>query len=181
MKQIFLTLGLVVASLATIPLVFSDDDLHEYRQQSLGVPTVTNPAYQEECGSCHIAYPPGLLSSASWKKLMDNLDNHFGDNAELSADIHKQISDFLSKNNADTSDYRRSRKFLRGIDSNNAPLRITETPYFKREHHEIPNRLVKNNDKVRSFSNCNACHAKAEQGLFDEHRVRIPGYGRWDD
>lgn len=32
-----------------------------------------------------------------------------------------------------------------------------------------------------SFSNCNACHQGAEAGVYNEHRVRIPGVGRWDD
>ncbi|MEQ1807816.1 MAG: cytochrome C, partial [Burkholderiaceae bacterium] len=31
------------------------------------------PRYTEECGSCHSAYPPGLLPVASWQLLMDNL------------------------------------------------------------------------------------------------------------
>jgi len=32
-----------------------------------------------------------------------------------------------------------------------------------------------------SFSNRNACHQGAEAGVYNEHRVRIPGVGRWDD
>ena len=36
-----------------------------------------NPTYAEECGSCHLAYPPGLLPAASWAKLMAGLRQHF--------------------------------------------------------------------------------------------------------
>ena len=49
------------------------------------------------------------------------------------------------------------------------------------EHNEIPARFVTANPKVNSFSQCDACHIDAEQGSFNEHDVRIPGYGRWDD
>ena len=62
-----------------------------------------------------------------------------------------------------------------------APLRITELPYFVHEHDEIPARLIADNDKVESLSQCNACHRGAERGQFDEDDVVIPGFGRWDD
>ena len=170
----------------TLPVVWGDDDFHwgeieEYKHRSNDVTAVTNPAYKEECGSCHLAYPPGLLPARSWRKVMLELESHFGDNAELDAETHQSITEFLLTNSADKSEYRRSKKFSRSINYNDAPVRISETPYFKHEHDEIPARLVTTNSKVNSFSQCDACHAKAEQGSFNEHDVRIPGYGRWDD
>ena len=63
----------------------------------------------------------------------------------------------------------------------NPPLRISETDYFRGQHHEIPAKMVVGNPDVGGFSRCEACHRGAEQGDFDEHGVRIPGYGRWDD
>lgn len=170
----------------TLPVVWGDDDfrwgeMKEYKHKTNGVLAVTDPVYKEECGSCHIAYPPGLLPARSWDKVMLELENHFGDNAELDVEIQKFITRLLLTNSADKSDYRRSKKFSRSINFNNVPVRISETPYFKHEHDEIPARYVTSNPKVNSFSQCDACHAEAEQGLFNEHDVRIPGYGRWDD
>ncbi|MCW9012309.1 MAG: diheme cytochrome c [Gammaproteobacteria bacterium] len=178
---IIFTVGFV-----SLPVVFSDNDfrwgeLEEYKHKSTGVANISNPVYKEECGSCHMAYPPGLLPASSWTKMMSGLEDHFGDNAELDADTHKAISEYLLTNSADKSDYRRSSKFNRSIKAEDAPLRISELPYFKHEHDEIPDRMVKGNTKVTSFSHCNACHTKAEQGSFNEHDIRIPGYGRWDD
>jgi len=112
---------------------------------------------------------------------MSGLEDHFGDNAELDAETEKSITDLLLVNSADRSDYRRARKFNRSIQYNDAPLRISETPYFRHEHDEIPDRMVTGNPEVKSFSHCNACHSRAEQGSFNEHDIRIPGYGRWDD
>ena len=131
----------------TLPVVWGDDDFHwgeieEYKHRSNDVTAVTNPAYKEECGSCHLAYPPGLLPARSWRKVMLELESHFGDNAELDAETHQSITEFLLTNSADKSEYRRSKKFSRSINYNDAPVRISETPYFKHEHDEIPARLV---------------------------------------
>jgi len=171
---------IITAFVAMVPVVFSDDR-REYRQRSVGVAPVSSPTYEEECSSCHMAYPPGLLPARSWKKVMAGLETHFGDNAELDEETFKNISDFLISNSADTSDYRRSRKIMRSLNSDDTPIRISETPYIKHEHDEIPDKLIKHNKKVNSLANCNACHSKAEQGLYSEHGVNIPGFGRWDD
>ena len=112
---------------------------------------------------------------------MTELENHFGDNAEIDTETHQSITHFLLTNSAEKSDYRRSIKFSRSININDVPTRITQTPYFKHEHDEIPFRFVTTNPKVNSFSQCDACHTKAEQGSFNEHDVYIPGYGHWDD
>jgi len=185
MKGILITSGIIlVLGLTSIPLVWSDDDHHEWKEygrRSTGVALLANPVYNEECGSCHMAYPPGLLPAASWQRVMASLEDHFGDNAELDATIHAEISAFLDSNSADKSNYRRSRRFAAIEGTGNVHMRITETPYFKHEHDEIPARLVTDNKKVISFSNCNACHRKAEQASFRERDIVIPGYGRWDD
>lgn len=167
----------------SLPVVFSDNNFEweEHERHESGVANASHPLYKEECGSCHMAYPPGLLSSASWTGLMNGLDDHFGDNAEIDAQTNKTITEFLTTNSADNSDYRRSRKFVQGVKADNPPLRISETPYFKRKHDEIPAKVFKGNSKLSGFSQCNSCHKGAEKGMFDEDNVEIPGYGRWDD
>lgn len=177
-SAIIFTVGIV-----TLPVVFSDNSFekHEAEYGDKSVASVSHPLYREECGSCHMAYPPALLSTASWTAIMNGLADHFGDNAELDAQTHKAISEFLTGNSADNSNYRRSRKFMQGIDANTPPLRISETPYFKRKHDEIPQSMLSNNSEVSSFSQCNNCHQGAQKGMFDDDNVKIPGYGRWDD
>ena len=32
--------------------------------------------YLDECGACHLAYPPGLLPEPSWRLLLAHLDDH---------------------------------------------------------------------------------------------------------
>ena len=124
--------------------------------------------YGSECGGCHIAYPPDMLPAAAWHQLMLNLDDHFGDNAELDDAATAEIDAFLTR-------YSDQRPVASG------PVRITQTRWFRAQHHEIPVRMVTNNPGVQDFSRCDACHTRAGQGSFNEHDVRIPGYGRWDD
>ena len=179
-NPVTISLLILTAGILMVPVVFSDD-LREYRQRSVGVAPVHSAIYKEECASCHMAYPPGLLPARSWKKIMAGLETHFGDNAELDMESTKIISEFLLTNSADDSRYRRSRKIMRSLHDNETPIRISETPYIRYKHDEIPDRLIKLNKKVNSLANCNACHSKAEQGLYSENGVNIPGYGRWDD
>ena len=61
------------------------------------LPFPANPKWGEECGSCHVAYPPQLLTQSDWKKLMEGLDKHFGDNAVLDPKDNKEILDFLQR------------------------------------------------------------------------------------
>lgn len=142
------------------------------------VQPVDNAAWKEECGSCHLAYQPGLLPTRSWEKLMDEkaLADHFGEDASLDADTLKELRAYALANAADKSWHKRSRKIALATEGGEAPLRIVEVRYIKRKHHEIPEKMVKGNKDVKSLSYCNACHTKAEEGIYDEDTVDIPNY-----
>lgn len=140
-----------------------------------------DPVYQAECGSCHLAYPPGLLPGASWQRIMTRLEDHFGDNAALDASTAGHIGRFLQASAADASGWGRSARIAGSLSGREPPMRITDTAYFKHHHEEIPNRLVATNPDVGSYSRCDACHQGASRGDFDEHAVRIPGLGPWHD
>lgn len=160
-----------------------DDDRRGSRSLQLRpeIPPASLSLYQEECGACHLAYPPALLPAASWERMLGSLDDHFGENAELDGQTLAELRTYLLAESADRTYAWLARKMQRGSNSDAAPLRITELPYFRHEHDEIPMRLVKDNPKVGSFSRCEACHQDAAQGMFDEHKVHIAGFGRWDD
>jgi hypothetical protein len=136
--------------------------------------------YQQECDDCHMAYPPAMLPAASWRAVMDSLADHFGDNAELDAATVAEINAFLERHGAGNGRGEYSNRMYRATQGK-TPLRITETDYFIGQHHEIPRKMVADNPGIQRFSHCEACPTRATDGLFDEHAVRIPGYGRWDD
>jgi hypothetical protein len=169
--------GLVAAASVTL----ADDDDRSSRSRGPDVAPVTDALYAQECGSCHMAYPPGLLPARSWQRLMDSLADHFGDNAELPQQDAAAISRYLAGNAADRSNYPRSMRIAASLSPAEAPLRITEIPYLAHEHNEIPPRLIVGNPKVISLSQCQACHTQAEAGSFREREIYIPGYGPLDD
>lgn len=121
------------------------------------------PKYQQECGSCHVAYPPGMLPADSWQRLMDNLPRHFGTDASLDPATVGELSKWLALHAATSRRY--------GV----APPqdRITRSEWFQRKHREVPADAWKR-AAVKSPANCAACHTRAEQGDFDDDAVRIP-------
>lgn len=129
------------------------------------LPARTDPAWQEECGSCHIAYPPSLLAAGDWRAVMQGLDSHYGVNAGLDEATRGRIAAFLEANAA------HGRK---GMSAPN--LRITQTGWFLHEHDEVPAR-VWSDPQVKGAANCAACHRYAQQGRFDEHAIRLPVAG----
>ena len=137
------------------------------------MPKLAHKNWQQECASCHIAYSPALLPRASWKKLMADLDNHFGENASLDPVTQADILRFLEINAADTGSSPIGRRVMKGMNAKDAPLRITETRWFVREHDDVA-RSTWSRKSVGSAANCAACHQKADQGRFDEHAIRIP-------
>ena len=175
------------SSLLFSATVYGDDDddhgwgMSWFKKSKLDVAPVNNQAYRDECGSCHFAYQPGLLPEKSWRKMMVGLENHFGDNAELDAETQNSLLDYLVINSADKSNYKRSKRIMGSLRQGEIPLRVSDTLYFKRKHDEIPLRYVADNKDVGSYSNCAACHAKADTGSYDEDEINIPGVGRWED
>jgi nitrate/TMAO reductase-like tetraheme cytochrome c subunit len=121
------------------------------------------PAHQQECSSCHVAYPPGLLPAASWQHLMANLGKHFGTDASLDAASTQEISAWLQAH-AGTG--------RRGGEEGPQD-RISKTNWFVRKHDEVSSATWKR-ASIGSAANCSACHAGAAQGNFNEHEVRIP-------
>lgn len=176
-------LGLGLWGLTTAQVQAGRSDGYEAEDAEAGRPGrnvagAVDPRYAEECGACHLAYPAKLLPGDHWRAIMSQLDDHFGENAELGAQAQAQITAYLVRHAADNGDYQGRRYLARG---SSASLRISEQPFFRREHDEIPVRLVKGNEQVGSFSRCDACHQDAAKGNFDEERIQIPGRGRWDD
>jgi len=134
----------------------------------IALPADTPPVYIKECGDCHVAFPPMLLSAEDWKNVMGNLEKHYGDNAGISDKMRQEITDFLVRN-ADTD----GRSF--GANAIGRPLpKLTRASWFRDAHRKITNTLW-TGPKVGSPSNCGACHMQAEQGSFEKNEIRMPG------
>jgi hypothetical protein len=133
---------------------------------------VNNPSYIEECGACHFTYQPELLPSGSWDKILDGLEDHFGEVIELDPDSKKVISEYLKTNAAERSSVKRAIKIMKSL-GNETPLRVTQIPYIQRKHHEVSPEVLER-DSIGSLSNCSACHPTAEKGIYEDDYVVIP-------
>lgn len=138
----------------------------ERRSEPLGA------AYVEECGSCHVAFPPGLLGRDSWRAVMAGLEKHFGSDASLEAARTAEIGAWL-----ETRAGRRDE-----VDRAGQPLlRISQTRWFQREHrdgHDGITAGVWQSEAVKTPANCAACHRDAAAGDYSERNIRIPALAR---
>ncbi len=107
--------------------------------------------WRQECGSCHVPYPPRMLSAENWQSIMNGLDKHFGANAVLDAGDTRKILGFLEQNAGSGNRY------------SAATLRISDTPWFKHEHRVLSPKEWSHPD-VKSRSNCSACHGPSVLG-----------------
>lgn len=192
-KKLFTLLIAGVLSVGAIGLALADDDEEGENEgmerggrmeSRMPIRAVTDPTYNKECGSCHMAYQPGLLPPRAWAQIMTPaaLSNHYGDDASLSEDLRKQISTVLGIDSPDLA--LQGNPFNQGAgDTASAGTlpRISTTASFRHEHGRIPARLIKGNADVGSLSNCNACHRGAADGDYNERSINIPGYGGWRD
>ena len=151
------------ATAALVAALLSALSLAPARADSARMPAAVPKAYMQECGACHIAYPPGLLPARSWQRLMAGLDAHFGSDAALDPDTAQPLSQWLQANAA-TSRKRRTEP---------PQDRITRADWFVREHRRI-DPAVWSHPGVKSAANCAACHPGAERGDFDDDDLRTP-------
>ena len=166
----------VLSAVGTLSLLaFSLPSGGQARGDSGGdvMPRLTHKAWQQECASCHLAYSPALLPKSSWRRMMGGLEQHFGENASLDPVTQADILRFLEANAADSGTSRMGNKVMQRMDAKAAPLRITETRWFVKQHDEVP-RTTWTRKSVGSAANCAACHRQAEKGVFDEDTVSIP-------
>ncbi|WP_332813144.1 diheme cytochrome c [Ramlibacter sp.] len=133
------------------------------RADSRPMPAQVPPAYPAECGSCHLAFPPGALPARSWLRMMSGLDDHYGTDASLDAATVQQLSGWLADN---AGSWKRVRE--------QPPQdRITRSEWFERKHRRIEPAAWKL-PSIKSAANCAACHGRAEQGRFDDDHLRVP-------
>jgi hypothetical protein len=137
-------------------------------------PMPVGKLYLEECGSCHTAYAPGLLPARSWKKMLAELESHFGEDASLDDSQRATLEKTLPALAADApGGSELMRRIASGISAREAPQRISGSPFFKYMHDEVPSSFWKR-PKIGGSANCGACHPRANEGRYYEREVSIP-------
>jgi hypothetical protein len=133
-------------------------------------------SYRTECGSCHLPYPPHLLSAegafsgAGWRTIMAGLRNHFGENAEVEESVHRRIEQYLVDHAASSN---------RRFGSRSNPPRLTTTLWFRRNHGSMKSYYT--NPRVASPAECSACHPRAQHWHYAKEDVVLPQQPRMQE
>lgn len=155
-------------------------NVQSVRAEGIQIPADAKDVVQDEitrteCGDCHMAFPPYRLTKNAWRKIMGNLENHFGENAALDPETVKHIEGYLVEHAIDSKDsipvkMRLAAWKKKGIVD---AIRITELPEWTRHHtaKEKYKRMSADVGYTRG-SNCIKCHKGAEKGYYEE----FPGY-----
>lgn len=157
MKKTMLVLGAALIFTFGVPILMAHADDHEREGEERegggrASMVVTDPVVKKECSDCHIAYPPAFLPSNTWRAIMENLPNHFGEDASLDAATRARIETYLVQNSP------------RGGAA--SPLRISEQRWFTGEHRGDIARWSRGT--ATSWSKCEACHRGIGQGGFSD-------------
>lgn len=115
-------------------------------------PVIKDKTVLTECTECHMAFPPETLSTVAWKKIIGNLEDHFGEDASLDAATTAQILDFHLKNSNDVTNVRASKKWRMSTPA----MRIVDANRFIKKHKGCEAAWV--HKDVGSKANCIACH-----------------------
>jgi len=136
-----------------------------------------NAAYVKECGSCHMAYSPQLLPAASWRKLVTELDHHFGENASLDDAASTAIAGYLAANAADGASSSEARAIMSSLTADATPLRITQVPYIAGLHAAVLDPRWHGNPHPKTLAQCTVCHYDAQHGDFVSRKFSVSDEG----
>ena len=168
---------LVATGFAGSSALASHERFHKESKDSKGgFFAATDPTYVKECGSCHFAYSPGLLPARSWELHMERLEKHFGEVVTLQPATRDTVRRYLVENAADRSPYEGSEYFMSKVKADATPYRFMDVPLYREMHRIILEVIsIKTKVKVRTLTNCNACHQFAADGSFANSEMFIPG------
>ena len=152
---------------------FRADSLDARAGAPAAAPLAQDAAWTSECSGCHLAYHPSLLPARSWRVLLAQGQDHFGEELALEARTASHLADFAARHAAEAHESPAAWKIATTTPVAMAPLRITDTPFWKRRHA----RLQPSTWKAVHASECNACHRDAEAGTFSPRAIRVGTQG----
>jgi cytochrome b len=134
----------------------------------VGPALATDGQWQHECGSCHLAFHPSLLPARSWQAMLEQQD-HFGEDLALDAGVAASLSSYARAHSAEHVETAAAWKIASRTPAESAPLRITETPYWKVRHADVTDADWQRVKKIE----CAGCHLDAELGTFEPGAIHI--------
>ncbi len=167
-----LPLLLIAAAVLYFRPAYTQDSEHPYRPFT-GPALPQDATWREECSACHLAFHPSLLPARSWQRMFDGQADHFGEDLALADATVAHLRRFAAANAAERGADEAAWRIGHSLAPDAAPLRITDTPYWRAKHREIA-AAVWRRPNVRSKANCAACHRDAQAGTFNDAAMAIP-------
>jgi cytochrome b len=121
--------------------------------------------YKKECASCHFAYPANLYTKASWEGMMETLEDHYGEDATITEEKQKIITDYLLVNSISTGKSKPA-VFFSDVNISQIGSIIKSEPY-KKKHKGL-------DDNKTKLANCVLCHTDAISGQFALVNIQKP-------
>jgi len=159
-------IGTLVLASTVVGIIYLAVTVGETQAKTAPLPA----SYKQECGDCHSPYHPSLRTQASWRTIMENLGDHYGEDASLNPQKTELIASYLKDNDAEKFDTEAAHKIGRVGTSSH---RMTDTRFWQKKHDDFKPQAFKHK-AVGSKVNCNACHKDAETGRFDDARIDVP-------
>jgi hypothetical protein len=105
------------------------------------------------------------------------LKSHFGETLALEPQVAQNIERYLTENAADRSDRRGAEVILYQLPDSAVPTRVTDLPLMRQRHVVIRYMMdaTLGTVKVKSLTNCDACHERASTGSFAYNEIVVPG------
>jgi cytochrome b len=150
-------------------MYFRDHPLDPRVQAARQAPLAGDKAWTGECGGCHLAYHPSLLPARSWSKLFATQHSHFGEDLALEADTLAHLEAFAAAHSAERIESPLAWKMARTVGRDAAPLRITDTAYWRERHERVDAAAWKRVHR----SDCGACHQDAARGTFAPGAIEV--------
>jgi cytochrome b len=150
-------------------MFFRDHPLDARVQAARHAPLASDKTWVSECGGCHLAYHPSLLPQRSWSKLFATQHSHFGEDLALEGDTLARLEAFAAAHPAERLESPVAWKMAATIAADAAPLRITETPYWRERHERVDAAAWKRVHR----SECGACHQDAARGTFAPGAIEV--------
>jgi len=163
--------GVMIALLAVSGLAWFGGGRADARAQR-GVAALSLPRdarWQSECSGCHLAYHPSLLPARSWQRMFSQQHEHFGEDLDLALSKARSLQDYAVRNAADALQSPVAWKIAHSVDAGAAPVRISETPYWRERHERVDPAAFK---RVHA-SDCGACHRDADNASFSALAIRM--------
>lgn len=152
-------------------LVLSPADVERRTRDEANLRVALNAqAWHAECGACHLAYSPALLPERSWRRTFAGQNDHFGEDLGIAEGSVARLLEQAGRAMPTTWS---AWKLARSAPAGEAPLRITELPFWRAIHEGVPPEWFRA-PLSGGKHDCEACHSDAASGIFHPRMIHIP-------